>query len=108
MGATWGINEHKERDITHLLPDRTPDRTPGALLPVGRDCDCGFPLVWHRNHQICAVYGTHPPPLEPLRINRDYNAPLAWLVDELDRMPMPANCRRARRADYQGSSHGDA
>ena len=34
---------------------------PSALLPVGRDCDCGFPLVWHWDGQRCAVYGTHPP-----------------------------------------------
>ena len=29
------------------------------LLPVGKDCDCGQPLVWRDNRQSCAVYGAH-------------------------------------------------
>ena len=72
------------------------------LLPVGRDCDCGHPLVWFHNEQRCAVYGRHRPADEyPLRIVRDMNAPLAWLVDELDAMPMPIDIKRSRAADYR-------
>lgn len=33
--------------------------TAEALLPVGKNCDCGHPLVWHHGQQWCAVYGTH-------------------------------------------------
>lgn len=33
--------------------------SPDALVPVGRDCDCGMPLVWRQGHQWCAVYGSH-------------------------------------------------
>ena len=31
-----------------------------AIIPVGKDCDCGHPLVWRNGRQICAVYGRHP------------------------------------------------
>jgi predicted nucleotidyltransferase len=31
-----------------------------SILPVGRDCDCGHPLVWRDSAQVCAVYGRHP------------------------------------------------
>lgn len=41
---------------------RPRSNTPSALLPVGRDCDCGFPLVWFGERQLCAVYGSHPTP----------------------------------------------
>lgn len=37
---------------------------PSALVPVGRDCDCGHPLVWYGDEQRCAVYGTHPSPID--------------------------------------------
>ena len=37
--------------------------TPEALMPVGKDCDCGYPLVWRRDKQVCSVYGTHPTPI---------------------------------------------
>ncbi len=82
-----------------------------SLLPVGRDCDCGFPLVWSGGHQRCAVYGSHPgPSAAPVALElrdptspryvvyaafpadedaerrvhlRNINAPGARLVDEL-------------------------
>lgn len=58
------------------------------LLPVGRDCDCGQPLVWSDGHQWCAVYGSHnnvaPHELDLLRtFGRNPFAPGAALVDEL-------------------------
>lgn len=31
-----------------------------AIIPVGKDCDCGHPLIWRNGRQICAVYGRHP------------------------------------------------
>jgi hypothetical protein len=56
--------------------------TVDPLLPVGRDCDCGHPLVWAHNEQRCAVYGRHAvsdwfPDIE----RRDLSAPFARLVD---------------------------
>ena len=39
--------------------------SPQPLTPVGRDCDCGFPLVWVGDRQVCAVYGSHPPVISP-------------------------------------------
>lgn len=33
---------------------------PQALLPVGKDCDCGHPLVWWNDKPRCSVYGSHP------------------------------------------------
>lgn len=44
--------------------------TPLALLPVGRDCDCGQPLVWYGDTQRCAVYGTHPTPSDRVHFRR--------------------------------------
>jgi hypothetical protein len=32
------------------------------MIPVGRDCDCGYPLVWRLGEKWCAVYGSHPLP----------------------------------------------
>lgn len=32
---------------------------PLPLVPVGKDCDCGHPMVWYGELQRCAVYGTH-------------------------------------------------
>jgi hypothetical protein len=37
--------------------------TAQALLPVGKDCDCGHPLVWRHGQQWCAVWGSHPAPV---------------------------------------------
>lgn len=31
-----------------------------AILPLGRDCACGHPLVLRDGAELCAVYGTHP------------------------------------------------
>lgn len=39
--------------------------SPQPLTPVGRDCDCGFPLVWVGDRKVCSVYGSHPPVLSP-------------------------------------------
>ena len=32
-----------------------------AVIPSGRDCACGHPLVLRDGAELCAVYGTHPP-----------------------------------------------
>jgi hypothetical protein len=57
---------------------------PLALLPVGRDCDCGCPLVWYLDAQVCSVYGTHP----PLVTYRDRDAFASALVDEMAGTPL--------------------
>lgn len=51
-----------------------------ALLPVGRDCDCGFPLVWFGDRQVCAVYGRHPAGRQPVHF-RDRRAEFADLIE---------------------------
>ncbi len=61
---------------------RRPDPLVEALLPVGKDCDCGFPLVWRRGEQWCSVYGSHP----VIVTWRNRSAYAARLVDELDAM----------------------
>lgn len=53
-----------------------------ALIAVGRDCDCGHPLVWMRGQQRCAVYGSHPAPIDPVYF-RNLHAPGAELVNML-------------------------
>jgi hypothetical protein len=60
------------------------------LVAVGKNCDCGHPLVWVRGQQRCAVYGSHPahgdtaafhrPPGRPIGF-RNHNAPGAPLID---------------------------
>ncbi len=68
--------------------------TADALIPVGRDCDCGFPLVWRRGRQWCAVYGTHP---APGIFMRDPTAPFAELVRMcMDAPNMTRNAVRLR------------
>lgn len=70
---------------------------PAALVPVGRDCDCGHPLVWVGDEQRCAVYGTHPAPAQPVRFRA---APGAHdeLIWQLATLPCPSSySRRARR-----------
>lgn len=54
-----------------------------SLIPVGRDCDCGHPMVWRAGHPICAVYGAHREPRAEPVFWRNYEAPFAALVDEL-------------------------
>jgi hypothetical protein len=77
---------------------------------------CDTPMVWSHWHRrnVCAVYGTHPADRhysedpDTLIIRRNYNAPLANVVDELDAMTLPTGrCNecgrtlpRAARADY--------
>lgn len=34
------------------------------LLPVGRDCPCGHPLVLRDGVETCSVYGSHRAPIE--------------------------------------------
>lgn len=67
------------------------------LLPVGKDCDCGHPLVWRDGEQWCAVYGRHPARPQEVRF-RNYSAPGARLVAELTAMrdPNPKQHRRRR------------
>jgi hypothetical protein len=50
------------------------------LVAVGKDCDCGHPLVWMRGQQRCAVYGSHPAPAERITF-RNLQAPGASLID---------------------------
>ena len=56
-----------------------------ALVAVGRDCDCGHPLVWRDGIKVCAVYGLHTP-RDPGELLRDTNAYAAALIDELVEM----------------------
>jgi hypothetical protein len=62
-----------------------------ALLPVGRDCDCGCPLVWRHGKQWCAVYGSHPAQVH----YRFPDAPGARLIELC--MAAPNNSRSAVR-----------
>jgi hypothetical protein len=64
------------------------------LLPVGRDCDCGAPLVWMRGAQRCAVYGTHPAPVDVVHF-RNLAAPGAELVNMLSARKPAARRLRA-------------
>lgn len=76
-----------------------------AIIPVGRDCDCGCPMIWRAGAQICAVYGTHPAPIERSRFTdapegnpihfRNYAAPGASLIDAC--LAAPNNTRSAVR-----------
>lgn len=76
-----------------------------ALLPVGRDCDCGHPLVWRSGQQVCAVYGRHPAEPEHAAFSdssagtrvhyRNRNAPGARLVALC--LDAPNNTRTAVR-----------
>lgn len=50
------------------------------LISVGRDCDCGHPLVWRAGHQWCSVYGSHPPPAPVL-----YLRPAAFVLADIER-----------------------
>lgn len=52
---------------------------PEPVLAVGRDCECGHPLVWMRGVQRCAVWGTHPAPDAAVHF-RNLRAPGAALV----------------------------
>jgi hypothetical protein len=73
------------------------------LLPVGRDCDCGHPMVWRLGEQRCAVYGTHRPVLS--EFVRDYNAPLANVVDVIDLDVYPAGRDQSRRRHLRAVEH---
>jgi hypothetical protein len=71
-----------------------------AVLAVGRDCDCGMPMIWRDGAQRCAVYGSHPAPADPVHF-RDHGAPGARLVDELTAMRRDASrFERARAARH--------
>ena len=64
------------------------------IVPVGRDCDCGHPLIWRRNEQRCAVYGRHEP-RQYVWVYRNTDAPLTDVVDTLDALN---NIRRKKAA----------
>jgi hypothetical protein len=72
------------------------------VIPVGKDCDCSYPLVWRDGEQWCSVGGTHPAPeqLDAFAFRFDRTAPFAALVIELDGMldTTPKGVRR--RAAY--------
>lgn len=74
-----------------------------AIIPVGRDCDCGCPMIWRAGLERCAVYGTHPldratftdaPAGNPMHF-RNYAAPGASLIDAC--LAAPNNTRSAVR-----------
>lgn len=63
-----------------------------AIIPVGKNCDCGHPLIWRNGRQICAVYGRHPadeevatfgPPGARIIYYRNRNAFASRLIDDL-------------------------
>lgn len=66
--------------------------TPFPLVPVGRDCDCGHPMVWYGDEQRCAVYGRHPAACDRVMFRRPGGE-----FDELIRQCMDAP-NLARRA----------
>ena len=69
-----------------------------TLLPVGKDCDCGHPLVWRGSAQLCAVYGRHPIDGERVFF-RTLNARGASLIANVMRAthnPPPRSERRLR------------
>lgn len=68
-----------------------------ALVPVGRDCDCGFPLVWRGNKPYCCVWGSHPAPVH-YRFPDAPGARLVELVMEAPNMSRSAIRHRQRRA----------
>lgn len=82
---------------------------PEPLIPVGKDCECGIPLVWHQGRQWCAVYGSHThvviaddPDLAWRRHHRDPTAPFAGLVSacmEAPDLTRRGEYKRARRAE---------
>lgn len=76
--------------------------TYAPIIPVGKDCDCGHPLIWRDNEQRCAIYGRHEP-RQYVWTYRNTDAPLAAVVDLIDALEMP-DCRRTRKADYRGAA----
>lgn len=73
---------------------------PFALVPVGRDCDCGHPMVWYGDEQRCAVYGSHPAPPQPIHF-RSAPGPhdeLLWALATLPCLSTRAERSRRRRA----------
>lgn len=70
---------------------------PLPLVPVGRDCDCGHPLVWYGDDQRCAVYGRHPAPAQPIHF-RSAPGPHDELVRALATLPcLSSRAERSRR-----------
>lgn len=69
--------------------------TPLPLLPVGRDCDCGLPMVWYGTEQRCAVYGTHSTPIPATLTFRDRSAPLSGVVDAVTALELPPGAKRS-------------
>jgi hypothetical protein len=79
---------------------------PFPLIPVGRDCDCGNPLVWHGDEQRCAVYGTHPAPAQLVHFR---TGPRSTAIDrmliDLASSPCPASRSvRRRHARARGAT----
>jgi hypothetical protein len=72
------------------------------MIPVGKSCDCGYPLVWRDGVQWCSVGGTHPAPerFDAFVFRFDRSAPFAALVIELDGMLDPTEKGVRRRAAY--------
>lgn len=69
-----------------------------AVLAVGKDCDCGHPLIWRERVQVCAVYGHHPDLGDRVSF-RDQTAAGARLVDEISAMHGNASHLERIRAD---------
>lgn len=70
---------------------------PLPLLPVGRDCDCGFPLVWYGDRQRCSVYGTHAAPAQPIHYKGAQSTGVARLIHDINAVPCPASRSIASR-----------
>ena len=66
-----------------------------GVVAVGKDCDCGNPLIWRNDEQYCAVYGTHPPDGETLHF-RDHAAAASALIEACMAAPNMAT-RTVRR-----------
>jgi uncharacterized Zn finger protein (UPF0148 family) len=68
-----------------------------ALIPVGRNCDCGMPLVWHHGGTWCAVYGSHPPEPPPITVRQptELGTALIAALMSMDRHP-PRSARHSR------------
>ena len=89
-----------------------------AIIPVGKDCDCGHPLIWNAGRQVCAVYGRHPSDDETVSFTRaeerlihyrDRGAPGAALIAAVMAAPNNApNAVRHRRIREEARARAKA
>jgi hypothetical protein len=82
---------------------------PEALLPVGVDCECGFPMVWRHGLRSCAVYGSHPAPeqltsyADTVVTLRNLDAPGAALINLVTNRTYALG-RRRRELEARGAA----